>query len=218
MNRMPTASGERFREPRGGHLKVLATETSDDVLLKLAQSDPRRAAARMYDRFADDVNRVIFRLVGPDSEHDDLVQETFLRVLRHLDQVREAEKLNSWVVSVAVNVVLTELKRRKLRRWLSAENVKTLAPAHAGADHDSREALRAIFDVLDAMPATERTFFALRHLDDRTIPEIAELSRVSEPTVKRSIAKAERRFEVLATRMYPELAGRWMQSPGGYEP
>lgn len=214
----PTASGESFPVAHTARLKILSMQSTDDELLQLAQSDPRRAAARLYDRFCDDVNRVIFRLLGPDSEHDDLVQETFLRVVAHINQVREAARLNSWVVSVAVNVVLSELKRRKLRRWLLAEKTKTVALADDGPDHESREILREVFRVLSAMPATERTFFALRHLDHRTVPEIAQLVGVSVPTVKRAIGKAERRFQILALRMHPHLATRFAAADAEEKP
>ncbi len=193
----------------GARLQVLTWEGSDAELLELAHAQTPQAAARLYDRFSRDVNRVIFRLLGPDSEQDDLVQETFLRVFRHIRQVREASKLNSWVVSVAVNVVLSELKRRKLRRWLLAEKTKTDLTDDHGPDHEARQLLRSVFGVLDAMPASERTIFALRYLDERTMNDVAELMGVSLPTAKRSLAKAERRFEALAARLGSGLLERF---------
>jgi len=198
----------------GARLQLLTWEGSDAELLELAHADRPQAAARLYDRFCQDVNRVIFRLVGPDSEHDDLVQETFLRVLRHIKQVREPEKLGSWVVSVAVNVVLSELKKRKLRRWLLAEKTK-LIRLEEDDDHEARQLLRSVFGVLNSMPSAERTIFALRHLDERSLPETAELIGCSLPTVKRSLGKAEKRFETLAARMCPDLLRRYQAGSSG---
>lgn len=207
--RVATPQPEPTRPRPSAQLQLLTWSGTDQQLLELAHSDAPQAAARLYDRFCRDVNRVIFRLIGPDSDHDDLVQETFLRVLRNIGQVRECEKLGSWVVSVAVNVVLSELKRRKLRRWLYTEKSK-VAPTEAyGDDHEARQLLRSVFQVLGSMPAAEQTIFALRHLDERTMPEVAELTGCSVPTAKRSLAKAERRFETLAARLSPNLLGKF---------
>ncbi len=204
-----TPTSRLLRPAAGAPLQVLTWEGSDAELLELLHRQAPQAAAKLYDRFSRDVNRVVFHLTGPDSEHDDLVQDTFLRVFRNIGQVREASKLSSWVVSVAVNVVLSELKRRKLRRWLLAEKTKTDVTDDYGHDHEARQLLRSVFGVLDAMPANERTVFALRYLDERTMNDVAELTCVSLPTAKRSLAKAERRFEALGARICPGLIERF---------
>lgn len=206
---------ERTLVQPGARLQVLTWAGTDEQLLALAHRDRTQAAAKLYDRFCQDVNRVIFRVLGPDSEHDDLVQETFLRVLRHIQQVREAEKLGGWVVSVAVNVVLSELKKRKLRRWLLAEKKNVDPSTERGDDHEARQLLRSVFQVLDAMPRAERAVFALRHLDERSMNEVAELIGCSLPTAKRALAKAERRFESLAARVNPSLLGKLKPTKAG---
>ncbi len=213
-----TPSSELVRSPSGARLQVLTWQGSDEQLLELAHAGSVHAAGRLYDRFSKDVNRVVFHLMGPDSEHDDLVQETFLRVFRSISQVREAAKLSSWVVSVAVNVALSELKKRKYRRWLLAEKSKVDANEGRADDHEARQLLRSVFGVLDAMPASERTTFALRHMDERTMNEVAELMSVSLPTAKRALAKAEHRFETLAARIDPSLLQRFKSADGGGEP
>jgi len=204
-----TPTSQLLRPEARARLQLLTWEGSDAELLDLAYRQAPQAAAKLYDRFSADVNRVIFRLLGPDSEHEDLVQDTFFRVFRNIRQARDPAKLGSWVVSVAVNVVLTELKKRKLRRWLLAEKSKTDATDEYGDDHEARQLLRSVFGILDAMPAGERTLFALRYLDERTLNEVAELTGVSLPTAKRSLAKAEKRFETLAARLCPGLLERF---------
>lgn len=162
-------------------------------------------AARAYDRFAPDINRIVFRLLGPDPDHDDLVHDTFVEVLRKVHQVRDADKFSSWVLSVAVNVVYRELRRRKRRRWFGALPRRDSDEIAAGPDHEARELLRAVYGALDRLPLAERQIFALRHLDARPMAEVAALCACSLSSAKRLLRKAEQRFEAIASRLQPEL-------------
>lgn len=189
-----------------GVLEVLTWRGTEQDLLDLARQGSPQFAARFYDRYAPDVNRVIFKLLGPDEEHDDLVHDTFMRAIRYVHQVREPERLGSWVVAVAVHTVYRELKRRRRFRFWTRERVLDLESRHEpAADHESRELLVRVYAVLDALSVEQRQVFALRHLDEKSLGEIAELMGCSLSSVKRHLTKAEERFWLLAGRRYPDL-------------
>lgn len=199
-------------------MQVLEWSGTDADLLELARKGSPQFAARLYDRFHRDINRVVHRFLGPDADHDDLVHDAFVQVLRHIDQVREPDRLASWVVSITVHTVYRELKRRKLRRWFFGKKKVEPLEAVGETDLEGRRLLRGVYQVLDAMPATERRVFVLRYLDDRSMAEVAELCDCSLSTAKRSLARAEQRFETLAARYAPEIAARFVAGWGRGRP
>ena len=66
---------------------------SDGELLERLRQRDRSAAAVLFDRFSRDVNRLVYYLLGPDADHDDLVQEVFLRAWDGAERLQDAAKL-----------------------------------------------------------------------------------------------------------------------------
>jgi len=156
------------------------------------------------------VNATLWRLLGPDTDHDDLVNEAFLRIIGGIHRVREAERLSSWVMTVTVNVVRDELRKRSTRRRF----FRRLGPGEAEdqptapTDHEGRRLVERAFALLSRLSTEDRLAFSLRYVDQRTLPETAALCDCSLATVKRRIARAQRRFRRLAAAE-PELA-EWL--------
>src|SRR6185369_16588271 len=86
---------------------------SDAELGALLRSGSREAAAAVYDRFSTQVNRWVWRLLGADHEHNDIVQQVFVRILQFGPRLRETDKLTGWVHAITVNTVHGELRRRQ---------------------------------------------------------------------------------------------------------
>ena len=187
--------------------KALPEQEAFAELLRLVQRRDRRAAERVYAAFAADVNSTVRRILGPDTEHDDLVNDILLRVLQNVERVRDPAKLRSWVLSVAINTVRSALRKRTVRRRFL---VNTAEPPEAAARAGNPEAaalVRKSFTVLSRLPANERIAFTLRYVDGQSLESVAELCGCSLATAKRRIKRAEQRFFAIAKRD-PALAER----------
>jgi len=148
-----------------------------------------------WHRFAPMVLNMAERSLGSRSDADDLAQEVFLNVFRGAQKLQEPEKLRSFVYSFAVYALKSELRRRKLRGWLSFLTPEALVElASRSVDMESRDLLRRFYALLDRLSARDRLVFSLRELEAMTIEEIAEVMDVSESTVKRSLAHAMTRL------------------------
>jgi RNA polymerase sigma-70 factor (ECF subfamily) len=156
----------------------------------------------MYER---DVRRVLVRILGTSPDVADALQDTFVRALRNVTQVKEALALRSWLLRVAVTVAFDQLRRRQRLRWLVFSNDASVDVAADSASPELRAALRDTYGVLDRLPAEERVAFALRHIQEMELEEIADACSVSLSTIKRRLAKAELRFKTIARRQ-PGLA------------
>jgi RNA polymerase sigma-70 factor (ECF subfamily) len=145
----------------------------------------------MWYRFAPMVFTILRRTLGARHEHEDLLQEVFLRVFHRLDTLDNPAALRSFVYSFAIRVMREELRRHRIRGRLAA-----LFPTSFGDtfvphdDFESRELLRRIQGALDRLPGRKRAVFVLRRFDGMELAEIATSLELSLATVKRDLDKA----------------------------
>ena len=208
-SRNDPSSSIRHRSPAA--VGVLSFRGDDEALFLRLQAREPSAPAALYDRFHKDVNRQVRRVLGPDRDHDDLVQTIFIRLIRSAHKVREASGLRAWVISVSINTVYSELRKRAVRRAVfgrDAGKEELLERGHtAPADISARSLLKKVYEILEQMPVAERLAFTLRYIEERSLLEVAELLDVSLATCKRRISKAQKRFVSLAAHV-PELHSR----------
>lgn len=204
--RVITAEEGGAQTPREPHASGAARDWAE-VLHMAQRGDPRTGAA-LFDRCEATVNRIVWRVLGADEGHDDVVQQVFVALLKGLTQVRDPGALAGWVAVVTVNTVRTEIRRRRVRRlWMRSEpEALDLAEAPAPS-HEARELLRRTYAVLAKLPADERIAFGLRFIDEMPLIEMAAACNCSLATIKRRLQSAQTRFRRLAQRD-PALAER----------
>lgn len=199
------SSGSEKSEKSGpratASLGVLSFRGSDEELLRWLREGHPGAASLMHARFAGEVNRLVWRLLGADQDHDDIVQHVFCKLLVSARRVREADKLSGWVRSVTVNAVYSELRKRSVRRlFMAAQAVQPEQFEDAVGNAETREILAKVYTALERVPAAERIAFSLRYIDGKPLAEVAELCGCSLATAKRRISRANERFgELRAT-------------------
>ena len=183
--------------PGSARVQVLPWAGGDEELLAIVRRGGAAAAALVYDRFGDEVNRIVGRLLGHDADHDDVVHDAFIQILRGLPRLREVAALRGFVRAVTVNTVRSELRKRRFRRafWSSDEAPE---PITDGLDPERAETVRRIYTVLDRIPVDERIAFTLRFVERHSLAEVATMTKCSLATVKRRITRATSRFAELA--------------------
>jgi RNA polymerase sigma factor (sigma-70 family) len=131
--------------------------------------------------------------------------------------MRDPDSLRSFVYSVAVRALKSELRSRKLRGWLSFHEPEDLVDLGSGTvDVESRDLLRKCYALLDRLAPRDRLVFVLRRMESMTVDEIARAMDLSDSTVKRSMLRASSRLLrwIDADPGLAELltAGRWGES------
>jgi len=170
-------------------------EASDAELARGLAAGEDWAVAETWHRFAPMVLRTAERALGSSSEADDLAQEVFCRVFRLAKTLREPERLRSFIYSVAVRELKSQLRYRRLRGWLSFQGPETLVDLrHVTLDVESRDLLKGFYALLDRLSPRDRVVFVLRRVESMTVEEIATTLDVSTSTVKRSMARASSRL------------------------
>ncbi len=185
-----------------------------ELALGLGTGEPW-AATEVWYRFAPMVMTTAERALGSRAEAEDLTQEVFHRVYRLAPTVRDPSALRSFVYSVAIRVLKTQLRHRRVRAWLTFQRPEALVDLrHSTVDVESRDLLRKLYVLLDRLSTRDRLVFVLRRVEAMTVDEIAAAMELSVSTVKRSMAHASSRLSRWVDSD-PELAGLLERLPRG---
>lgn len=176
----------------------------------------RKAQGEFFDAYVGMVERVLFRLLGPDVELSDMVQDVFIQALRSVRSFRGDEGgLESWLRSVAIRTALKRVRWRKARSWLGHASPDAVLELSATSDPVTQTALARAFEVLDRLPSGERAVFVLRFVEGMQLQEVAQACAISLATVKRRIDRARSRFQRWAQQ--DALLAEWMRARLGDE-
>jgi RNA polymerase sigma factor (sigma-70 family) len=122
-------------------------------------------------------------VVGP-TDAEDLVQETYVRAVGRLDQLRDPDLLEAWLARIALNEARSLVRRNVRQR----QSLHALVPVEAPAS--DRELQRLV----NALPARERSSLALYYGYGYRVTEVAMLLGISEINARTVLFRARRRL------------------------
>jgi len=183
--------------PPAATLRLVPRPKGDDALVNgLKRGDPD-AARELFERFSRRIEGLVWRLLGPDAEHDDVVQQVYLAIARSIAKLRDPGALESWIVSVTMNTVRREIRSRSRRPRLEIVD----SAAERVAQHTSPSArpddlafTTAFYRVLDQLQTRDRLVLVLRYLEGEPLVGVAAACGCSLATAKRRLRRARRRF------------------------
>lgn len=157
---------------------------SDDQLVAAALRQDEDAFGELVRRYQDYLFHLCWRVVGDRGDAQDLTQETFLKLHRHLDRLRPGHTLGNWLYTVALNHCRQRLRRRRLAAFFSLDargpdgQRQLPEPSEPGQDPLQAAVASQGRGRLDAavqgLPADMREAFVLRYELDQDIPQVAE--------------------------------------------
>lgn len=186
---------------------------NDTALVEALRAGHPGAKSAFFQQYVGRVERVITHVIGFDSELADILQEVFTLALGSIHTLKDPAALEAWLGRVTTHTARKVLRTRKRRAWLrrfvDSEEEERYEPRAVGFVPEARQAMRAVYQVLDGLPTDERVAFALRFIDGMELTEVATACDVSLATIKRRLARSERRFLSIAAR-YPALTP-WLE-------
>lgn len=165
----------------------------------------------LYRQHARRLFGIAWQLTGDAAEAEDSVQETFLRALRAATAYDERGYARAWLDRILVNVVRERGRRRLHFRDHVAPTLDVVAPREAceGASPEAQalrdERTSAVLAGLQELPATFREVLVLRHFEERTTAEVANVLELPEATVRTRLKRAR---DMLVGRLAERTPGR----------
>jgi RNA polymerase sigma-70 factor (ECF subfamily) len=196
------------RDTRDG----LRAMTDSEVVQSFLDGE-ERAFGELVGRYDTRLVNFVYRTVGDRERAQDLVQETFVRVYRHLHRFDQSKKFSTWVYTIASNLAKNELRNRSRNPLVLFQTIKK----NWDADHRPLEwedesmrpddlyrkrHLREMVELaVKELPEHHRVVFVLREIEGRTYEEIAEITETNLGTVKSRLNRARNNFARIVAPM-----------------
>ena len=165
-----------------------------ELIAGIIEGDPS-AASQFHYRYSAIISRYVWRLLGVDDEHEDVLQQVLIGIISNLKTIKKPESLDSWVKSVTIRVVKHELRKRKKKRSIFRNAIAIEEDTSPDPNSPLKQAhIRSFYAILNKMPQDDRVVFVLKHLEGYSNEMIAEYCSYSVSTAKRRLERAKARF------------------------
>lgn len=179
------------------HIPALATEQEDMQLVAASQAGDQDAFAQLVQLHQRRVFNLIFRMLHDYDEANEVTQETFLAAWQGLPSFRGDARFSTWLYRIAYNCCLKQLENRKRDKVLQAsiqQEEQLLQQdnrdAQMSVELEARGNQALVREYLFQLPAKYRIVLILRHLQEMTYEEMAEILTVPIGTIKTHLFRA----------------------------
>jgi RNA polymerase sigma-70 factor (ECF subfamily) len=185
----------------------------DEELIALFLQGERSRFRELVERYDQKLLNFINRAIGDRERAEDLVQETFIRVYKHLARFDREKKFSTWVYTIASNLAKNELRNRTRNPIVLLENLvqdwdedhRPLEFADSSMRPDDlymkRHLRETVEKAVEQLPHHHRLVFILRETEGKSYEEIAEITGCSLGTVKSRLNRARNNFAAIVAPM-----------------
>ena len=140
----------------------------------------------------------IRRMVHRHEDADDVLQNTFLKVVKHIHGFNRQSKLYTWLYRIATNESLAFIRQQKAKQVIQGEE-KLDFLAKEDPYFDADDLLLKLVQAIETLPEKQRTVFNLRYYDDMSYKDMAVVTETSVGALKASYHHAVKKIEKYIT-------------------
>ncbi len=205
--------GEPSRRTSLGELQLVEAHRRGEI----------EATAELLGAYQRRIYAVCYRMVRNPDDADDLTQDALVKVLEGLDTYHGRSQLSTWIIRVTMNCCLSHLRKQKLRRHASldelgsaGEPARALGPVQgelsplARVEQAERQAL--LLRLLRGLDPQMRAVLVLRDMQDLDYAQIGEVMEVPVGTVKSRLFRARAALRAAAEQELDSNPG--LRDPG----
>lgn len=181
------------------------TASEDRKLIRRCLQEDRQAFGLLLRRYQDSVYNYCLRMLRNPGLAEEVAQESFVRTMTRLDRYDERYPFSAWLFKIATNLCIDHLRKNKRIAYSLDEDISgedgsfRREMASQGPDpHEEtfiRERGRLIDRAIDDLPEHYRSILLLRHQEERSYEEIAEILDLPLGTVKIRIHRAREQLK-----------------------
>jgi RNA polymerase sigma-70 factor (ECF subfamily) len=202
---------------RESHL--MSSKEDETFSLEALKAGDRAEFARLVETYYELVYRLAIKMLNDPQDAEDVLQETFFKALRGIQQFDGRSSLSTWLYRIATNEALMALRRRR------PDIISTDAPLETEegeqeplqivdwcclpeSDLMSAEAQRYLDEAIGRLSPNLRAVFVLRDLQGLSTQETAEVLNLSETAVKTRLSRARLRLREELSGYFGEKLAR----------
>jgi RNA polymerase sigma-70 factor, ECF subfamily len=178
------------------------TTKTDAELVAAAAAGDVDAFAMLSRRYRDLYTRFAVRMVGNRDEAEDVLQSAFIRAFRALRSCRDPERFGAWLYRIVTNECRTFVVRRARRERRIVRDDATFQAAAVDPAVDARETLEDVEYALAQLDADQREAFLMKHVEDLSYEEMADITGVGISALKMRVKRACTRLRELLEEVH----------------
>jgi len=174
----------------------------DSITLHRAIKGDKKAFKALYDHYSPFVWRVVFKMVSGDQFlAQELLQETFVKLHRTLDNFRGDSGLSTWMYRIAYNLTISAFNQRK--KFILLDDTEQLLAGNDQTDtYDNTEFVKK---VLAGLTADDRFLLVAREVDGMSYDEISEIMGQNEGALRTRLHRIKEQLRIQSEKL---LTGR----------
>jgi RNA polymerase sigma-70 factor, ECF subfamily len=166
----------------------VSNQIDDAILVQAAQAGDIDAFEAIVRSHQAGVYRVALRMLGSQTDAQDVTQETFVRAWRSLGRFRSDSAVSTWLYRIVTRRCLDVIAARRTTEYLD-EDLQTSA-AGPSESAEQRERLKAVTRAIATLPAEQRAALILREFESLSYQEVADVLGTTVAAVKGRIHRA----------------------------
>jgi len=186
---------------REGQVRTLGVEAAGlaDLIIR-SRAGETDAMEEIYRRFKTGLFNLAFRYSYDRATAEDLLQEIFIKVFTHLDNVKNPDTFAGWVFRIGLNTCYSHLRSRRpeMEKGVPLEDIEGTLHG-AAAENPARDVRKPLDDGIASLPDRLREIFLLHDVHGFKHEEIARLLGLSVGTSKSQLFKARLRMRAFLT-------------------
>jgi RNA polymerase sigma-70 factor, ECF subfamily len=189
-------------------VKITALETlqsssiprgsSDEKLVNLAAEGSTMAFRMLVDRHSHYVIGIASRFLLKEEDAHEVVQDTFIRVWKHLKNYDHRSLFTTWLYSISFNLCLDKIRVNRRRREIRFEGNEMGTDDGENASHrisdtlDAESIAQAVREFAGSLSQVQRQVFILRDLQDLSVEEVCQVTGYDGSKVKSNLYHARK--------------------------
>lgn len=161
--------------------------TDEAILIERARQGDRRAFKDLYELHVDSLFRFMRQYSRDLFQVEDWVQRAFIKAYRNLNGFKESSRFATWLFTIALNEMKTDLRRKSLVVFNSDE-LKNVDISEDQTGFEWEESMRVWFGEMDE---TKRTVFVLYEVEGYSHSEIAVMLNIAESSSRTLLSRAK---------------------------
>jgi RNA polymerase sigma-70 factor, ECF subfamily len=192
---------------------ISTNKNSDEVLVAATKRGDAQAFDELVLRHRQKVLAVAQRITNNREDAEDVAQESFTKAFLHLDAFQEKSRFSTWLTRIAMNEAFMLIRRRRGFLEVPPENpddgMKSVLEAfvdHGPTPEESywrRERTELVTESINRLGPTIRTTILLRHIEERSVKETAQILGVSIAAVKARVFHGRRKLRRTLNSVHP---------------
>jgi RNA polymerase sigma-70 factor, ECF subfamily len=175
------------------NVNIPDVQKSDDIIIQLFQNGDKAIYRHLVDRYQEKIRNLIYSIFNETDIVDDLAQEVFIKAYEALPKFRFESSFYTWLYRIAVNRSRDEMRRRKVKRFFTFQNVEASFNLKIEnlltTTFDDENLKEVVQNALKKLPDKYRVPIILKDIDGLSYDEIAEVISCEVGTVKSRLSR-----------------------------